>query len=161
MGNVIEQETIYPSGPPARDPAPDEIRKDHKELAADYDEAVACEPHSSQAATFLLGRCVERILVDEVKVDPKATLGPQIDTVIKVETFPEILKKPLKRGFLIARNQAGHVWQNAAGEDLKVDGKTVKRCFAIVDQLFDHFYLEPLKVDTFTQKMGNIEGEKT
>ena len=159
-GQGNRQETIYPSGPPARDPAPGELRSDHKELADDYDEAVACEPHSLQAATFLLGRCVERILVDTAGVNRGATLGVQINEAIKADRVPERLKKPLKNGLLIARNQAGHVWQNAVGDDLKVDGKTVKRCFVIVKQLFDHFYLEPLKADTFTQEMRDLEDEK-
>ena len=160
-GQGNRQETIYPSGPPARDPATDEIRKDHKDLADDYDEAVACEPHSSQAAAFLLGRCVERILVAKAEVNRGATLGLQINEAIKANKIPEILKKPLKDGFLPARNQAGHVWQDAAGNDLEVDKDTVADCFTIVDELFVHLYLAPFKTDAFIEKMNRVRGQKT
>lgn len=157
----VNKVTIYPSGPPARDPAPDEIRNAKKELAVDYDEAVACEPHSLQAAAFLLGRCVERILVDKAGVNRGATLGVQINEAIEANKIPEHLKKSLKDGLLIARNQAGHVWQDAEGNDLPVDKDTVDDCFTIVDELFVHFYLAPLKTDAFTKKMNRVKVEKT
>lgn len=157
----VERETIYPSGPPARDQAPVEIRNALPELARDYNEAVACEPHSLQAVAILLGRCVEYILVAEVKVDPAVTLGRQITEAITGDKFPEPLKDSLKRGFLIARNQAGHVWKNAAGDVLKVNENTVERCFAIVDQLFEHFYITPRRSAAFIERMNKVKGEKT
>ncbi|HUW85088.1 MAG TPA: hypothetical protein VMZ31_20085, partial [Phycisphaerae bacterium] len=133
---------LYPQAP-RRDEAPAEVTKEDGGLAKDYKEAVDCEPHSLQAAAFLLGRCMERILIAKAGVERGLTLGPMIEAAIAGGRVPQALCEPLEKGFLVVRNQAGHVWVNSKGEDLRVDEDSVDGSFAIVDALFDELYLGP------------------
>ena len=150
---------VYPIKP-TRPKASDELKQLDAGLARDYNEAVACGPHSLQAAAFLLGRCVNRILVGKCEADPADMLGPQIAQAIAVNKIPTEVAEPLQDGFLIVRNQAAHVWVNASGDGLTVDADSMDRCFRIVDALMDHLYILPAKEAVFVAKMAAVKRDK-
>ena len=43
------------------------------------------------------------------------------------------------------RKQAAHIWINAAGATLEVDPVSLGHCFALVNMLFEHFYVRPTR----------------
>ena len=159
-GPAFQDRELYPVAP-SRILVPQEVRDADPHLADDYNQAVACEPWSLQASAFLLGRCTEQILVAKTSASAGMTLGPQIDAAIKADEIPLAWREPLKDGFLIARNQAGHSWENTAQEPLKVDDETVDHCFTIVDALLYHFYVAPKTNAAFIAKMRQVKADKT
>ena len=153
---------VYPIAP-SRDLAPEVVRSADRSLADDYDEAVNCEPYSFQAPMFLLGRCAERILTEKAGAKPGGTLGKMINEVHM--SLPKDWRDYLKEGFGVARNLAGHVWKDAAGNDLSVDDDTIEHGFAIIGTMFEHYYAAPSRMSDFTDKMERVvklkrEGER-
>lgn len=160
-GVLTEQKTcLYPVSP-RRDLSARALPKAIEGVAKDYDEAVNCEAYSLQAAAFLLGRCVERILVDAVsEANERDTLGKIIADSIPQLSGSDELKDVLAHGFLIARNQAGHVWTSASGEELIVDDESVEHCFQIVQELHYDLYERPSLHKKFVDKMKGVLAEK-
>jgi len=152
-------EIIYPKGP-TRDKAPSEITKADAELASRYDEAVEVEPLSATSAVFLLGRCAEMILVRKAGVTKGQTLGPMIDEAIKNNKLEDPMSEYMKEGFRIARNQSGHLWEDGDGTEMTVDKQTVDGAFAMMNMLFDKFYIEPLRMGSWTAKLQRTNQEK-
>ena len=150
---------IYPTAP-TRENAPALIRDTESYLAESYDEAVACEPHSLNAAMFLLGRCVEIILVRKLGAPTGTTLGPQIDHVIEAKTLTDPLAGYLNKAFKSARNQSGHLWTDANGNEMKVDDESVDCGFTVVKMMFEQFYLHPLKMSSWESEMQQKFTEK-
>lgn len=63
-------EWLYPQHP-TRGKIPALVRDEAPDLADDYDEAVACEPHSSQASILLLSRVLSQILIAKCKAEKR------------------------------------------------------------------------------------------
>lgn len=139
---------IYPEAP-TRPKAPAEVGEADTGLEKDFNQAVACEPHSNHAAVSLLGRCVERILVAKCDVKHKRDnghyrmLGELIPDAIKTENFPDEIRNGLDDGFRYVRNQAAHPWKDEDGNDLDVKDAVVGQCFAIVNYLIHRYYVTP------------------
>lgn len=109
-----------------------------------------------------MGRCVERILVDVASTKPPATatLGKIISDTAAELSVPEELKEALVHGFLVARNQAGHVWTSASDEELTVDEESVENCFRIVQELHYELYERPKRLNSFVAKMKGVLANK-
>lgn len=152
-------ETFYPQLP-TREKSPDDVRDANGPLADDYDQAVECEPHSLQASAFLLGRCVEEMLVEKCGAVHKGTLGPKIDTAIEGGKIPDHLHGVLQDGFKVARNQSGHVWVDEDGNRLSVDADTVAMCFSTVNALFEYYYVAPARQNVHVAKMKEVLAKK-
>ncbi len=109
---------------------------------------------------FLLGRCVEIILVRKLGAPTDATLGRQIDQVIKENRLTHSLAGYLKNAFKFARNQSGHLWTDANGNEMKVDDESVDCGFTVVKMMFEQFYLHPLKMSSWESEMQQKFTEK-
>lgn len=150
---------VYPLAPIGK-LAPPEIGQQDPELMKDYNEAVACRSCSVQASMVLLGRCVERILVNKADGEQGATLGPLIKRAIELQKIPSEWASSLEDGFVNARNMAVHVWQNNEGELLAVDDEMVDHGFIVVDWMFDHFCLEPAHKEGLNERLRNLKSAK-
>lgn len=148
-------EAIYPIAP-NRQNTPEEVREAAPDLAKDYDEAVACEPHSLQASASLLGRCASEILVSHCGAKRKDLLGKQVNDAKQAGKLPPGLEHEID-GLREGRNQASHPWYSETGERLEVDGKTLEWCFEIVDMMIDHFIVRP---KTTADRMKRFEALK-
>lgn len=149
---------VYPVKP-TRPEAPKEVCTADLELATDYNEAVACEPHSLQAAVLLLSRCLSHILIDKCDAPKHATLGPQIAHAFKENPLPEDIANeihPLKA----ARDQGAHLWFDESGEHLKVDAETAGWWFGVTQMLFEHFYIAPARRENQRNKMATLREKK-
>ncbi len=143
---------VYPLKP-TRSAAPEEVCTAAPDLATDYNEAVACEPHSSQAAVLLLGRCLSQILIDKCDAPKPGTLGRQIDHAVKEGKLPEKVAKAIDT-FKTGRNQAAHPWYDESGGHLKVDAETVEWSFVVIETLFERFYVTPAREEKQSNKMA-------
>ena len=152
------KDLVYPKGT-ARPKAPQEVRAADEDLANDYDEAVTCEPHSFQAAAFLLGRCAGHILVKKCEADAADFLSTQFKKAIKDGTLPHDVAEEFP-GVVEGRNQAGHPWYSSTGEQLKVDEDTSAWSFHIVDMMFEHFYVAPKRRKKRQTKLSDLLDEK-
>ena len=150
---------VYPEAP-TRPLAQELVRKADAGLAGDYDEAVRCEPHSQQAAAFLLGRCVERVLIAHAGAQHKGTLGPKIDKAIKDKKIPDDIAPYLGEVLKHVRNQASHIWVDAQGKELRIDADDVRMAFEVVDMLLDRFYIMPAKRDAHIAKVQQVLSNK-
>jgi len=157
-GLRVSGAVVYPIAP-YRDLAPNEVHSADPDLAKDYDEAVACEPHSLQAAAMLLGRCASHILVARCGADKSSTLGAQISAAVKAGDLPEPIKEQ-SEGLLAGRNQAAHPWYAASGAQMKIDQQGLDWCFDIVDLMFVHFYVNPARLAERQAKLAATKGQK-
>lgn len=149
---------IYPIAP-RRDLAPDEVRAASTELAADYDEAGACEPHSLQAATLLLRRCATVMLVEKCSANKKDTLGRQFDQAENAGERPDFIVEQFD-GLLKNRNRSAHPWFSQLGEPLKVEQDDVEWCFEIVGLMLEHFYVGPARRGRRIARLNKIVSSK-
>jgi hypothetical protein len=149
-------EVLYPVEA-TRPQCPPEIESEDSGLAQDYNDAVACEPHSLTAAMFLLGRCAERILVNKYGADRRKTLGMM---ELPAASFNQEDKDYFAEAFVVARNQAGHVWKDSAGNDLTVDDHSVAMAFQWIDELFERAYVGPRRRADHRAKMQQVRGQK-
>lgn len=156
--DTTESVIVFPIASP-REKAHEIVRRQHPDLADDYDEAVACEPSSLQASVFLLGRCISQILIMHCGVTKALTLGPQIDEAIAANKVPQEIADELK-GPKSARDQAGHPWFDTSGEIMKVQEDQAEWAFAIVDLMFEHYYIAPERKRQRLAKLGKDIAEK-
>ncbi len=142
-----------------RDLAHEAVRHADADLARDYDEAVACEPHSLQAAAMLLGRCASTILIAMCDADGTKTLGVQYDAAVQAKKLPDNAAGQFE-GLLQCRNRAAHPWFNSTGGHLTVEQDDVDWCFEIIGLMFDHFYVNPAKLEKRRERMEAAKAEK-
>lgn len=156
---------LYPKQP-VRPLAPEELRKKGPEIAADYDEAVNCEPYSKQASIILLSRCASQLLVATKCEGMKKSgyLKEQFAAAIKAGAIsgPEVEQV---KDLAETRNSIGHVWYDKDGHLLRVDDDDVDWWFEIVDWLIAQLYVDPAKaaarMDRIRSKYGaKKEGDK-
>lgn len=144
---------IWPKEP-SRDPASPEVRAANAALADDFDEAVACEPHSKQATVILLGRCASIVLMDKCKA-PDSTLRPQFDHASKAGSLPKRVDDEYK-AFTDNRNRAAHPWFDATGGHLRVEQDDVEWAFEIMHEMFEHFYIDPARQAARQARMNAV-----
>lgn len=152
-------EYVYPTAP-TRSIAPDLVRAEDEHLANCYDGAVNCEPHSNEAAVFLLGRCAEIILVTKCDAPKGKTLGVQIPKCKASGKLTDQIATWLTDAFKHARDQATHYWVSESGEVLLVDTTSVDRAFAVVDAMFKEYYINPHDMEEWAVTMGDTRNEK-
>lgn len=142
---------IYPKRP-TRDFAPQEL--DNSDISKDYNEAVRCEPESTQASIILLARCASQILVATKCAGMKKNDGlkDQFQAAIKTDVIrgPEVDEV---RDLTETRNSVGHAWYDKEGNLLRVDDDDVHWWFEIVDWLIAQLYVNPAKA---AERMARI-----
>jgi len=158
-GETNPQEIIIYPVATNRDPAPKEVKKANLGLAKDYDEAVACEPHSLQAAAMLLGRCASLVLIEKCAADKSKTLGVQYRAAVAAEKLPNSLTKQFD-GLLDNRNRSAHVWLTDDGDHLEVEACDIDWCFDIVGLLFEHFYVNPAQLAERLKHLDKVRAQK-
>ncbi len=161
---AVQAERIYPESP-TRDLAPPLVRESNADLAHDFDEAVACEPHSKQAAVVLLARCANQILVEHCNAKKQECLYDQVQSAIAAKKVSVPLHDLLD-GAHNPRNQVGHVWYDADGDLVRVTEDDAVWWFEIVEQMFDEFYIEPKKRAERADRVAGMrlakkQGDKT
>lgn len=158
-GNFIINNIVFPlTG--NQEYAPDEIKDEYIELKNDFDEAVNVETMSLKSAAFLLGRCLERILVDRAGATRGHTIGVMLKDEKVKEKIPEEILKDLTGGVLIARNSSCHIWQDDSGNELNIEPQDVAYCFEIIRLMFEHFYIAPKRRQDRRASLEKLKNEK-
>ena len=98
--------------------------------------------------------------MDKCKASANQTLGPMITDSIKSNAIPANLHEYFEHGFLVGRNQSGHVWKDTSGKALSVDAETVNHAFAAIDALFEEFYVGPARMAAHVAKMKVVKSQK-
>ena len=132
---------VYPIAS-TRSQAPKGIKEADKDLAMDYNEAVACEPHSSQATVVLLARCASQMLVAKCGAKKQDGLRRQFATGVKSGQFTGRLAEEVG-AISESRNQVGHVWWGPDGALLRVPDDDANWWFEIITCMFEDLYLAP------------------
>lgn len=151
---------LYPQAP-TREKCGELIRTADNNLANDYDEAVECEPMSCTAAMMLLGRCLNRILINKAECSTKLPLGPMIDDAIERNEIPTSIQDDLKDGFLHARNMTNHIWFDEEGTEIQVENADVDHCFELIKALFESLYIAPARMAARTDRLKEKRQQKT
>ncbi len=158
-GMTIFRDIVYPLAG-NQEYAPNEIKGEYIELKNDFDEAVNVELISPKSAVFLLGRCLERMLVNRAEATHGQTIGVMLKDEKVKEKIPKDILEDLTDGVLIARNSSCHIWQDDNGDELNIDPQDVAYCFEIIRLLFEHFYIAPKRRQDSRASLEKLKNEK-
>lgn len=124
---------------PERDPTPPEVPP---EFATDYEEACRVLIDSPQASAALSRRCLQHILRERAGVEGD-NLFDEIEQVTESGDLPSHLADALQ-GIRVAGNLAAHPMKSRiTAEIVKVEHGEAERCLAVIEALFDFYFVRP------------------
>lgn len=141
-----KQWPAYPRSPLR--PVPKEVRSEDKSVAEDYEEAALLLTLSPKASAALGRRCLQMVLVKKAKVNPKDFLNTQINQVLTLKTdpLPGYVSKNL-HAIRHLGNFGAHPMFTSVGEIVDVKPGEAEWTLAILDDLFDHYYVKPKQAE--------------
>jgi hypothetical protein len=140
---VKDAKLIYPFAPVLRKSPPQEVPSEHRR---DYVEAAAIESLSPRMAAVALRRCLQNVLTS--KGFHGRDLVDQLAKAIEASDLPSALHESLDMLRLVG-NYGAHPIPVAPGADtsLEVEPGELDMLFGALDDLFDHYYVKPLRLD--------------
>jgi hypothetical protein len=121
-----------------------------KEIAKLYEEAYAVLNLSETASTLLARRCLEHIILDITGKEIR-----RLEDGIKLikDTLPDNLTEKPTLIKLLGKISAHPKKDSRTGEILKVDREEAEFILAIIEKLFDHYYVQPAKDQEFQNRI--------
>ena len=134
--SMSEEQLIWPRAsnrPPLK---PDVLSK----YADDYNEAAQILVISPKASAALARRCLQAMLVEQVKVSSK-TLDKQIEEAIP--TLPSYIANQLHYVREVGNLAAHPTKSTSTGEIMDIEPGEAEATLDVLDYLFDHFFINP------------------
>ena len=129
---------VFPPLRSQRPPPPAEVPAD---IAADYNEAAACEPHSARAAAVLARRCLQGMLTDKGYVGKD--LLDQLASALNDQRMPTDLHGLLDLVRQVGNYSAHPITDRSTGIVLNVEEAELDALFGTLAEAFDVFYVKP------------------
>ena len=125
-------------------PAPSEVPE---YLANDFNEACAVFHQSAKASAALSRRCLQLLLIEYAKVDPKKNLSEQIQDVIDGKSLPPYLSENIDYIRNIGNFAAHPIKTTHTGEIIDVEPGEAEWNLDILEQLFSFYILDKKKIE--------------
>lgn len=123
----------------SRPPCPPEVPKD---IAKDYTQAHLVLSDSPEASATLSRRCLQNLLIEVAKVDPKKTLEKQIQEVLDSKALPASLASEIDAIRNVGNFAAHPLKSQVTNQILPVEPEEAEWNLNVLDGLFNFYYVE-------------------
>jgi hypothetical protein len=112
-------------------------------ISQDFIESASIVCMSPKASATLSRRCLQHILIDAAKVNPKSNLDQQIQEAIDQRNMPSYISDMLDSVRMIG-NFAAHPSKSiTTGIIIEVEPEEANYNLYVIEQLFDFYYVKP------------------